>query len=214
MTTAHHIVLLGDSIFDNASYVPGGPDVVNQLRALLPGGWRAMLNAVDGSVASDVKRQIGWLGSDVTHLVVSVGGNDAQGCSSLLDEGAASVAEALLRLTEAADRFAENYRAMLDGVLARGLSTAVCTIYDPRFPDPIGRRIATAALTLFNDVITREAFTRKLPLIDLRLICNDDGDFANPIEPSVQGGAKIAAAIMAFAKAAPSGNGNSEVFAG
>jgi lysophospholipase L1-like esterase len=213
MTAARHIVLLGDSIFDNTGYVPGGPDVVNQLRALLPGGWRATLNAVDGSVAGDVKRQIGWLGSDVTHLVVSVGGNDALGYSSLLDEGATSVAEALLSLSEAADRFAENYRAMLDGILARRLQTAVCTIYDPRFPDPIRRRIATAALTLFNDVITREAFARKLPLIDLRLICNDDGDFANPIEPSVQGGEKIAAAIMAFAKNALPGNANSEVFA-
>ena len=27
-----HIVLLGDSIFDNAAYVAGGPDVVKQLR--------------------------------------------------------------------------------------------------------------------------------------------------------------------------------------
>jgi hypothetical protein len=50
-------------------------------------------------------------------------------------------------------------------------------------------------LALFNDRITRAAFSRGLPLIDLRLICNEEGDYANPIEPSVQGGAKIAAAI-------------------
>ena len=31
-----HIVLLGDSIFDNASYTAGGPDVVAQLRAVWP----------------------------------------------------------------------------------------------------------------------------------------------------------------------------------
>jgi AraC-like DNA-binding protein len=40
-----HIVLLGDSIFDNAAYVAGGPDVVRQLRDTLPSGWRATLNA-------------------------------------------------------------------------------------------------------------------------------------------------------------------------
>jgi hypothetical protein len=32
-------------------------------------------------------------------------------------------------------------------------------------------------------------------LIDLRLVCDSDDDFANPIEPSVRGGAKIAGAI-------------------
>jgi hypothetical protein len=55
------------------------------------------------------------------------------------------------------------------------------------------------ALPFFNDCSMREAFLRGLPLIDLRLICNEDGDFANPIEPSVQGGAKIATAVAAVA---------------
>jgi hypothetical protein len=47
-----HVVLLGDSIFDNAAYVRGGPDVVKQLRAKLPLDWRASLVAVDGAVTS------------------------------------------------------------------------------------------------------------------------------------------------------------------
>jgi hypothetical protein len=34
-----------------------------------------------------------------------------------------------------------------------------------------------------------------VPLLDLRLICDEDSDYANPIEPSVQGGEKISAAI-------------------
>jgi hypothetical protein len=38
-----------------------------------------------------------------------------------------------------------------------------------------------------------------LPLIDLRLVCSEDADFANSIEPSVAGGAKIATAIAGFA---------------
>lgn len=40
-----HVALLGDSIFDNAAYVAGGPDVAWQLRERLPEGWRATLNA-------------------------------------------------------------------------------------------------------------------------------------------------------------------------
>ncbi|WP_167858623.1 hypothetical protein [Methylobacterium nonmethylotrophicum] len=35
-------------------------------------------------------------------------------------------------------------------------------------------------------------------LLDLRVVCGADADFANPIEPSVQGGEKIAAAVAAF----------------
>ena len=75
-----------------------------------------------------------------------------------------------------------------------------CTIYDPRFPDLCRRRVSTTALTVLNDAITRQAFGTGASLIDLRIICNQDEDFANAIEPSVLGGGKIARAIAAFAK--------------
>jgi hypothetical protein len=68
----------------------------------------------------------------------------------------------------------------------------VGTIYEPRFPEAPRRKLAATALTLLNDKITRQAFARGLTLIDLRLICDEDADFANPIEPSARGGAKIA----------------------
>jgi hypothetical protein len=194
-----HVVLLGDSVFDNAVYVPGGPDVVQQLRARLPEHWRATLNAVDGSVTGSVERQLGRLPPDATHLAVSIGGNDALRHASVLDENARSVAEVLERMTAIREHFDQAYRRMLESVLGRGLPTAVCTIYDARFPDPRRRKLAATALAMFNDRITRAAFARDLPLIDLRLICNEDADFANPIEPSVKGGAKIAAAIAALA---------------
>jgi hypothetical protein len=116
----------------------------------------------------------------------------------VLDEPAHSVAEALGKLSDIRDRFERGYRAMLDGAQRRGLATAICTIYEARFPDPLQRRIAAAALMLINDCITREAFARDMALIDLRLICDSDEDFANPIEPSVRGGEKIAGAIARF----------------
>jgi hypothetical protein len=36
-----HGALIGDSIFDNTAYTRGGPDVVSQVRGLLPRGWEA-----------------------------------------------------------------------------------------------------------------------------------------------------------------------------
>lgn len=70
-----HIVLLGDSIFDNAVYVPGKPSVHQQLETkIAPRGWRASLLAVDGNVILDVaERQLKGLPKDATHLFVSVG---------------------------------------------------------------------------------------------------------------------------------------------
>jgi hypothetical protein len=48
---------------------------------------------------------------------------------------------------------------------------------------------------LFNDAILRVAFERALEVIDLRFVCSEAADNANPIEPSSTGGPKIASAI-------------------
>ena len=190
-----HVILIGDSIFDNAAYVAGGDDVVRQVRARLPAGWRATLRAVDGATVSGVAPQLAAAPEDATHLVVSIGGNDALGHLGVLDDSANSVAAALTRLAEIREGFDAAYGAMLAAVLARRLPTALCTIYNPRFPEPHLQRLAITGLTIFNDCILRHAFARALAVFDLRLICNEDEDYANPIEPSGQGGKKIATAI-------------------
>lgn len=191
-----HVVLLGDSIFDNAAYVGGGPDVVRQLGALLSEPWTAGLLAVDGSITTDVPRQLRALPPGATHLVVSTGGNDALQHIHLLNEPVRSTAEALERFARAAEAFEARYRSMLEAVLSRHLPTAVCTIYYPNFPDALVQGLAVTALSHFNDVILRQAFGAGIPVLDLRLICDDAGDYANPIEPSVQGGEKIARSIV------------------
>ena len=190
-----HVVLLGDSIFDNAAYVAGAPDVIHQVRQKLPEGSRATLLAVDGGTTRDVRGQLRLLPRDATHLVVSAGGNDALRKGDFLGAPARSTAEALTGLAEIGDGFERDYLAMLDGVLAHGLPTAICTIYYPRFPEAPLQRVAVAALSVFNDCITRAAFARGLPLIDLRLICTQASDYANAIEPSARGGEKISRAI-------------------
>jgi GDSL-like Lipase/Acylhydrolase family len=195
----NHVVLLGDSIFDNGAYVGTGPDVIRQLRSALPASWRATLNARDGSVTADIEAQLTKLPGDASHLILSIGGNDALGEAGVLDENARSVGLALDKLAAVRERFQRTYRTMLSQVVEKKLPTAVCTIYEARFPDADLRRRGETALTLLNDCITREAFARELTLIDLRLICDSDADFANPIEPSVEGGAKIARAIAKFA---------------
>lgn len=192
----NHVVLLGDSVFDNGVYVPGQPAVVELVRSLLPKDWKATLLAVDGSVTRDVLRQLDALPPDATHLVLSIGGNNALGKMGILSEPAHSVAKVLDRLAALGEQFAQTYAEVLEALLRRSLPTVLCTIYNPVFPDPTTQRLATTGLMIFNDPIIRLATGAGLPLIDLRLVCSEPADFANPIEPSAIGGAKIAARIV------------------
>lgn len=191
-----HVVLLGDSVFDNAAYVAGGPDVIQQLRQKLPRGWKATLEAVDGSLTDHVPVQLQHVPDDASHLIISVGGNDVLVRINFLNERVHSISEALERLTDIADQFEDRYSAMLEKVLNQGLPTALCTIYYPRNLDPPTQRIAVAALAVFDDVILRQACSAGLPVLDLRLICTEASDYANPIEPSTHGGDKIATEIV------------------
>ena len=191
-----HLVLLGDSIFDNGAYTSGGPDVIAQLRSLVPTGWKATLLAIDGARTEDVARQLDRLPPDASHLVLSIGGNDALAHSELLEGPAASAPQLLGFLADVAEAFESRYRRLIERVLERGLPLTVCTIYNGNFPDLEFQRLASTALCVFNDPILRVAFERRLTVIDLRLVCNEAADYANPIEPSSRGGAKIAGAII------------------
>ncbi|NUJ81184.1 hypothetical protein HUN39_14305 [Methylocystis sp. FS] len=71
----------------------------------------------------------------------------------------------------------------------------VCTIYWGNF-EPDFARGARIAIAPFGDAIIRAAVEFGLTVIELRLVCDSAADYANPIEPSSQGGEKIAAAIM------------------
>ena len=207
-----HIVLLGDSIFDNAAYVRGGRPVIEQLRAKLPQGWQATLLAVDGSMTQDVPRQLVKVPGEATHLVVSAGGNNALNHVNILGESARSAAEVLARLADVGEQFRQTYREMLRAVLARNLPTAVCAVYYPNFPDPALQRIAATALTVFNDVIILEAFAAGVPLVDLRLVCSEAEDYANEIEPSVAGGEKITSAVLRLVREHDFASERTEVF--
>ena len=202
-----HVALLGDSIFDNAAYTGGGPDVVAQLRALLPVGWSASLLAVDGATTTDVPAQIARLAPDVTQLVLSIGGNDALSEASVLDLPAATTAQAIELLADVAARFELRYRAAVEACLRPGLPLAICTIYNGCFPEARYQRLVSTALTVFNDAIVRAAIALCLTVIDLRAVCARPEDYANPIEPSAIGGAKIARVIAALVTGAAGSRG-------
>lgn len=67
-----HLPYWGTPSSTNAQYTSGDPDVVSQVRKLLPQRWGA-----DGSTTVNIPDQIRRLPKETTHLVVSVGGNNA-----------------------------------------------------------------------------------------------------------------------------------------
>ena len=190
-----YIALLGDSIFDNARYVPDEAPVVKQLQSLLPRDSKAALLAVDGSVTTEVVSQVDRLPRDATHLVISSGGNDALHAS--LSIGRSDGALEILTIVQ--QEFRNNYRRLAHRLKKAGKPTVVCTIYDavPNL-EPWQR----TALSVFNDVIISEASRFGFPVIDLRPLCNEASDYSalSPIEPSSKGGMKIAKRISLVVK--------------
>src|SRR5215510_10763114 len=191
-----HVVLIGDSIFDNGAYTRGGPDVISQVRASLPDGWHGTLIAVDGSTTEEIRGQLDRVPSDATHLVLSVGGNNALMQLGILDISVSSMTMAIETLANVASAFEARYRSCVAACLKVGLPLAVCTIYNGSFEDLAFQRIASTTLTVFNDAIMRVALEHGLAVIDLRSVCAAHEDYANPIEPSSVGGEKIARAIV------------------
>jgi hypothetical protein len=88
----------------------------------------------------------------------------------------------------------------------------LCTIYHGHFPEVEYQRAVRIALAAFNEVIVEQAIRRNLNVIDLRLICSEPRDYANPIEPSSIGGAKIATAIVRAVTQSPAGRSGAFIY--
>lgn len=197
-----HICLAGDSIFDNDGYVMGEPGVIEQLRTSIPADWSASKIAVDGDCIRHVYSRVEDFPTNITDLVLSIGGNDAIGYSEIIDQ--ATSIEDLQRLAqEPAKSFRKDYQKLLDHLFGLETKLHVCTIYTAvPFPDPVWRQYVPLALAFFNAIIVEEATARNIPVIRLELVCTEDTDFAeiSPIEPSAIGGQKIIDAIIAHLK--------------
>ncbi len=201
----NRIILLGDSIIDNGAYVrPGEPDVTKQLQALLP-EHAVIKRALDGAVCADVlSSQVANLES-TDRVILSAGGNDALRHIDLLEAATATIAKDLLvRLGTIRKEFSRTYASLLDRLATTRAPVMVLTVYNPCFGghgmDATYQQAAEGAVSIFNDVIQQEAQHRSFKILELRTLFTDRADYANPIEPSAVGGAKLAKAMGAWVK--------------
>ncbi len=184
-----NLVLVGDSIFDNAPYVDEGGSVTEQLSQYDTSA-RVTLLAVDGDVTTDVDEQLKSFPTDATHVFVSCGGNDALNVIASLNQRVSTVDEGLSVLVEIIEEFRCHYQDMIHALLEKHQNLTVCTVYNKI---PGMSKNTLAALALFNEVILEEAASKRLSVIDLRNVCQEQEDYStmSPIEPSAQGALKI-----------------------
>ncbi len=183
---AGHVVLFGDSSFDNKAYVGGQPDVLTHLRRQLPHPWRATLAAVDGAVAGDVRGRLARVPADATHLVISAGGQRRAPAGRRVRGSRAK----RWRGGSQACGGARALRAGLWRHARRGprAGAAHGTLHRLR-PAPHGPAAPKAGRDGPGAVQRRHHPGRVRPgpaRLDLRLICDEDADFANPIEGVVR----------------------------
>src|SRR3954469_8445635 len=111
-----HVVLFGDSIFDNRAYTGREPDVITHLHALLQPSWRATLLAVDGATTGSISAQVRRAPTDVTTALASIGGNDAPRTIDLLSTPSRSTADTLKLFRRRAGAFETEYRHAIDSI--------------------------------------------------------------------------------------------------
>mgnify|MGYP001373608256 CR=1 FL=1 len=169
-----HIILAGDSVFDNRSYVKDGePDVRDQLADLVDDGDKATLIAEDGAICEDLSTQLENMPKDATHLFISIGGNDVLMHIDSFTESVSNIGEAFDSFNERMEEFEKDYIKMLTNVTKHRLKTTLCTIYNPCFDHSLLDRIiamlppnldikklqqrSVTALPIFNNIIFQEA---------------------------------------------------------
>jgi hypothetical protein len=129
---------------------------------------------------------------DATHIGICLDGGWAIEASGLLRGEAKSIRSALKALALAADQFEDIFARLIAAALEAGLPTVVCTLVPSRHQEASRRRVAATALAIFNDRILRQAFWAKLSIVELRLICDEESDYANETLLSRAGVRKVA----------------------
>jgi hypothetical protein len=88
--------------------------------------------------------------------------------------------------------FEKEYGELVDKLLSFSLPLTIATIYAGWFENEISRKKVNSALCIFDDVIYRIGFRYGLLVLDLREICYEEAHFTQTIEPSAEGGRRIA----------------------
>jgi len=203
-TKKHYVSLLGDSIIDNKVYVgQGGLSVTEHLKHNSSSNFTMI--AVDGDTTEDVlDNQLDNLKEPVSHIVLSIGGNDLLQNLHLLEDETSGMKFALEKCSELVDEIQENYIKILERLLQYDAKVLLCTVYEGDLNSDVllaeYDKAGQAMLKMHNDTVYYLASKFDVDVLELRNIFTNKKDYANPIEPSHIGGEKLAKAIIQWMK--------------
>lgn len=193
------IVLLGDSSFNNVKFVPKGASILEILRARLPEGTKAVSRALDGNSILDVYSQANKLSSEASHLFVSVGMSDAMKHEGIYFKKGVNAISLFEQFALIGEGFRDKYEAMVRNLLNLRLPVTISTLYAPNPPHQNMRHALAAGTAVFNEAILDVARTFGLPILDMHALVHAPGDYADPMHPSAEAGARIAERIAHIA---------------
>jgi hypothetical protein len=205
-----HVVLLGDVLLDAYISIDKTPGKFEE--ALLPGTsdqWKITVVSAD-----EVERAgpLLALPKDATHALIFIEGNHAIEQSGLLDARPGAAGQMLGQLAFAADEFERKLQRLIEVAQAARLVIMVCSMFQPNHKDVVRQRTACAALSIFNDRVTKRVAEARAALIDLRLICNERDDYDKPTQLSKSGLQKAANVVRFAMLELDAGTRRAEVF--
>ena len=199
----NRVVLFGDSIIDNKTYVSHGEfSVLEHLENI--SNYEYIQVAYDGHTTFDVQNKQLHLSTieKPSHIVLSVGGNDLLQNLSYLSNGPMSnVNEAITGIQQHIfEPLEQRFETIIEELSSQRANLLICTVYEgdlgrtDEFKDVLdSSKIMVSSL---NDIVYKTAKKYKADVLELREIFISSDDYANPIEPSHIGGEKLAKSIV------------------
>ena len=175
-----HIVLLGDSVLNNSNYVKENESIEQMLNAQTE--TQIISLAQDGAVLQEIFAQIDKIPLEfdkpTTYIFLSIGGND------LLNN---YLSEIYIH------KLIEQYKLLIATIITR-LPSAKLYLLTLYYPTSAKYESYNEFISLWNKNV--EELMPSSNIIYLQNIINQEGDLVNQIEPSSNGGKKIAEAIL------------------
>ena len=203
----NRVVLFGDSIIDNKTYVSHGEfSVLEHLENI--SNYEYIQVAYDGHTTFDVQNKQLHLSTieKPSHIVLSVGGNDLLQNLSYLSNGPISnVNEAVSGIQQHIfEPLEQRFETIIEELSSQRANLLICTVYEgdlgrtDEFKDVLDS--SKIMVSSFNDIVYKTAKKYNADVLELREIFITSDDYANPIEPSHIGGEKLAKSIVEWIK--------------
>ena len=203
----NRVVLFGDSIIDNKTYVSHGEfSVLEHLENI--SNYEYIQVAYDGHTTFDVQNKQLHLSTieKPSHIVLSVGGNDLLQNLPYLSKGPVSnVNEAVSGIQQHIfEPLEQRFETIIEELSSQRANLLICTVYEgdlgrtDEFKDVLDS--SKIMVSSFNDIVYKTAKKYNADVLELREIFITSDDYANPIEPSHIGGEKLAKSIVEWIK--------------